>query len=41
MSSLFGVLFDGFAYGMLRSSHDFAEGVDAFVGKRTPEWTGQ
>ena len=31
-----GLDVEGLAYGMLRSTHDFAEGVDAFVNKREP-----
>jgi 2-oxoglutaroyl-CoA hydrolase len=35
-----GLSIEGFAYGMLRSTDDYAEGVDAFVAKRRPTWTG-
>jgi 2-oxoglutaroyl-CoA hydrolase len=35
-----GLQLEGFAYGMLRSTDDFAEGVDAFTAKRPPDWTG-
>jgi 2-oxoglutaroyl-CoA hydrolase len=35
-----GLSIEGFAYGMLRTTDDYAEGVDAFVQKRRPSWTG-
>ena len=36
-----GLHVEGFAYGMLRSSHDFTEGVAAFQEKRDPSWEGR
>jgi 2-oxoglutaroyl-CoA hydrolase len=36
-----GLELEGLAYGLLRSSHDFREGVEAFVAKRKPEWEGR
>jgi 2-oxoglutaroyl-CoA hydrolase len=32
---------EGQAYGRLRSSDDFREGVEAFHQKRRPKFTGQ
>ena len=33
-----GMELEGLAYGLLRSTEDFAEGVAAFTEKRKPEW---
>ena len=36
-----GLELEGYAYGMLRSSHDFREGVEAFGEKRKPRFEGR
>jgi 2-oxoglutaroyl-CoA hydrolase len=36
-----GLEIEGLAYGLLRSSHDFDEGVHAFVEKRKPKFEGR
>lgn len=36
-----GLNVEGFAYGMLRSTHDFREGVDAFLEKRPARFEGR
>jgi 2-oxoglutaroyl-CoA hydrolase len=36
-----GLELEGLAYGLLRSTHDFREGVEAFTAKRPPKFEGR
>jgi 2-oxoglutaroyl-CoA hydrolase len=36
-----GLELEGLAYGLLQQTHDFREGVEAFVEKRKPEFEGR
>ena len=35
-----GLELEGLAYGLMQQTHDFHEGVEAFVEKRKPEFDG-
>ena len=36
-----GLELEGLAYGFLRTTADFREGVEAITGKRKPHYTGE
>ena len=36
-----GLEIEGLAYGILRSTHDYKEGIDAFFAKRPPRFEGR